>query len=298
MRGIYPFIILLMLTGPAFVEGAQIRIGVSVLPLESLVQEIGGDQVEVRSLQEEGDSCSVFEPRPSAISWLSTARMFFRVGAGYESVIIGKLESQFPGMAVKDLRSAVEVLPLENHEGHHHHHHGHVCEACHEGEDSTDPHIWLDPVRLAVLAEYIAVELGKVLPESKLSFQEAAKAFQKRALGVHGDLQHQLSEFEGRGFYIYHPALGYFAQRFGLRQVTIAGSSQGPSARELHALIGQAKQDRVKTIFVQPQESTRHAEIVAQAIGAELVTIDPMGMDLLDNLSRIGEALSESFGKE
>ncbi len=295
MRAIYPIIFLLMLAGSAILEGAPVRIGVSVLPLESLVKEIGGDQVEVRSLQEEGDSCSVFEPRPSAISWLSGARLFFRVGAGYESVIIGKLESQFPEMAIKDLRSEVEVLPLENHQGHHHH--GHACETCHE-EEITDPHIWLDPVRLAVLAEYIAIELGKLLPESSLSFQESAKAFQRRALAVHEALVDQFHGSEGKGFYIYHPALGYFAQRFGLQQITIAVSSQGPSARELHALIGQARRDKVKTIFVQPQESTRHAEIVAQAIGADLVTIDPMGMDLLGNLTRIGQALSESFGKE
>lgn len=272
-------------------EGAPVRIGVSVLPLESLVREIGGDQVEVRSLQEEGDSCSVFEPRPSAISWLSGARLFFRVGAGYESVIIGKLESQFPEMAVKDLRSVVDVLPLENH-------HGHACDACHDGEDSTDPHIWLDPLLLAAMAEYIAVELGKVLPESRLSFEQSAKAFQRRALAVHEALLDQFHGSEGKGFYIYHPALGYFAQRFGLHQITIAVSSQGPSARELHALIGRAKRDNVKTIFVQPQESTRHAQIVAQAIGADLVTIDPMAMDLLGNLSRIGQALSESFVKE
>lgn len=277
-------------------EGAPVRIGVSVLPLESLVREIGGDQVEVRSLQEEGDSCSVFEPRPSAISWLSGARLFFRVGAGYESVIIGKLESQFPEMAVKDLRSVVDVLPLENHQGHHHH--GHACDACHDGEDSTDPHIWLDPLLLAAMAEYIAVELGKVLPESRLSFEQSAKAFQRRALAVHEALLDQFHGSEGKGFYIYHPALGYFAQRFGLHQITIAVSSQGPSARELHALIGRAKRDNVKTIFVQPQESTRHAQIVAQAIGADLVTIDPMAMDLLGNLSRIGQALSESFVKE
>ena len=136
------------------------------------------------------------------------------------------------------------------------------------------------------------------MPESSLSFRESANAFQRRALAVHEALENQFHGSEGKGFYIYHPALGYFAQRFGLQQITIAVSSQGPSARELHALIGQARRDKVKTIFVQPQESTRHAEIVAQAIGADLVTIDPMGMDLLGNLTRIGQALSESFGKE
>src|SRR6056300_229058 len=85
---------------------ASLRIGVSVLPLEPLVQAVGGDAVEVRSLQREGDSCSVFEPRPSSVAWLAEADVFFRVGAGFESSILRKVESQFPGVQVLDLRDA------------------------------------------------------------------------------------------------------------------------------------------------------------------------------------------------
>jgi zinc transport system substrate-binding protein len=274
-----------------------LRVGVSVLPLEPLVKAVGGDAVEVRSLQREGDSCSVFEPRPSAISWLAEARIFFRVGAGYESVILEKVSSRFPGLQVDDLREAVATIAAGDHAVHDHGEH--ACEHCqgHAG-DATDPHIWLDPLRLAEMATRIADRLGEALPERKEAFAEAAGALAARLMTVHAVLEAELTPFEGRSFYIYHPALGYFADRYGLKQVTIAGSSQGPGIRELHTLVSEARHDGVKTIFIQPQESRKHAEIVADAIGATLVEIDPMATDLEGNLAKVGRALAESFAKD
>ena len=269
----------------------------SVLPLESIVREIGGDAVEVQSLQREGDSCSVFEPRPSAISWLAGAQVFFRTGVGYEPVIMEKIGSQFPDLHVADLRQAVRVLPIE---GEHHHDHDHgACQAC-TGPDeaATDPHIWLDPVRLAAMGEMIADELSQARPEQADGFQSRAAAFRQRCLKVDAALMELLEPHRGSSFYIYHPALNYFADRYGLRQVAIAGANQAPSARELHRLIAQAREDKVRTIFVQPQESHKHARIVADAVGAEVVEIDPMQADWEANLMQIGTALASAMRQD
>jgi zinc transport system substrate-binding protein len=289
----------MMLTLCPLMSGADVlRIGVSVLPLEPLVKAVGGDAVEVRSLQREGDSCSVFEPRPSAINWLAEAKIFFSIGAGYESVILDKVESRFPNLKVDDLREVVETIPLDDHATHDHEH-AHACAHCaEEARLATDPHIWLDPVRLGLLATRVAESLGEALPEQKSEFARAAVAFSARMAEVHKELEATLAPFRGQAFYIYHPAFGYFAGRYGLRQVSIASSNQGPAAKELHRLIGQARKDGVKTLFVQPQESKRHAEIVAQAIGARLVEVDPMSVDLGANLIHIGRALSESFSRD
>ena len=59
----------LLMALPGTAGADSLQVGVSVLPLEALVESIGGDVVEVKSLQEAGDSCSIFEPRPSAIRW-------------------------------------------------------------------------------------------------------------------------------------------------------------------------------------------------------------------------------------
>lgn len=274
------------------------RIGVSLLPLESLVQEIGGDTVEVRSLQREGDSCSVFEPRPSSIGWLADARIFFRIGAGYESVIIGKLQAQYPQMRVIDLRESVQTVqsghPVAA--GHDHaHDHEHECDAC---GLQGDPHIWLDPVRLVALADRVAVELGNHSPGNRQRYASAAREFARKLQEVDSLLAERLQKHQGKAFFIYHPALGYFADRYQLRQVAIAQSSQGPTVKQLHALISQARSLGVRTIFVQPQESKRHAQIIADAIGADVVEIDPMSTGLIANLLHIGDSLAASFSKE
>jgi len=274
--------------------GASLRVGVSVLPLESIVAEIGGDAVEVRSLQQEGDSCSVFEPRPSSITWLSTATLFFRTGVGYESSILGKVQSRFPGLKVLDLREAVETEAYQDGHGHDHRKHG-------EGSDhdeETDPHLWLDPVRLADMGDWIALHLIEALPSEAEEIRTRAAAFRARVGALDAELANLLAPFRGRSFYIYHPALNYFANRYGLRQVALSGPASPPGARELHQLVGQAQSEGVRTIFVQPQESRRHAETMARAIGAEIVEIDPMARDWQASLWSIGRALARSFDSQ
>ncbi len=278
----------------AALRAEPLRVGVSVLPLEAIVAEIGGDLVEVRSLQQEGDSCSVFEPRPSSITWLSTAGLFFRTGVGYEPAILAKVQSRFPGLTVLDLRESVDTLAYEEDHAHHHHEHG---EACEQGEE-TDPHLWLDPVRLAAMGDWIAEQLIRVLPESAGEIRTRAAAFRARVEALDLELAELLAPFEGRSFYIYHPALNYFANRYHLRQVALSGPATPPGARELHRLVNQAREDGVRTIFVQPQESHRHAEIVADAIGAEVVEIDPMARNWDASLRRIGQALASSFAQQ
>lgn len=282
---------------PGTVQAEVLRVGVSVLPLEELVESIGGESVEVMSLQQAGDSCSIFEPRPSTIRWLSGADVFFRVGAGYEPAILEKVESRFPQLTVLDLRLAVPVLALGEHAHHDHEHH--ACASCaSHASEATDPHIWLDPLRLADMARWIAVRLGELRPQERGKFIRAAEEAAKRFQAIHAELDAGLRPYRGRAFYIYHPALAYFADRYGLEQVAIAASGEGPSARELHQLIVQAKKEGIGTIFIQPQESRKHAEVVARAVGAELAEIDPMSTDLEANLEEIGQALMRAFAED
>jgi zinc transport system substrate-binding protein len=63
----------------------------------------------------------------------------------------------------------------------------------------------------------------------------------------------------------------------------------------LHARIAEAREAGVRVIFIQPQESRRQAEIIAAAIGARLVEIDPMGADWEASLLHIGESIAAAL---
>jgi zinc transport system substrate-binding protein len=278
-------------------DASPVRVGVSVLPLESVVEAIGGDRVEVLSLQREGDSCSVFEPRPSVVSWLSGADVFFRTGAVYETVVMKKVRSQFAGLEVIDLRDSVELLQAEA-AGKHHHAHGdgEPCPVCSgEAGVETDPHIWLDPLRMTAMTDRISEVLVRIDPEGAAGYRERSNQFKQTIEALDSFLSGRLEAYSGRGFFIYHPALRYFADRYGLKQVSIAGGHHEPSVRELHGRIREAREQGIKTVFIQPQENRKHAAIVAEAVGARLVEIDPMARDWLAALRDIGEKLALSF---
>lgn len=281
---------LVILCTAALAAAEPLRIGVSLLPIESLVREIGGEAVEVSSVQGEGDSCSVFEPRPSAIASLAGVSLYFRIGAAFENTLLPRIQSRFPEMTVVDIRDGIHVLSTTGHEHGHHDH-----ENC-AGHD--DPHVWLDPVLLQALAWNVARSLADALPQDRELFEQRAQSYCVQLAQLHEWLGSTLAPHRGRAFFIYHPALGYFAERYGLEQIAIESSGNGSTVRELHEFMRRASERPVTAIFVQPQESRRHAEIVASAIGADVIEINPMSTELIANLKQIGTLVETVFAND
>jgi zinc transport system substrate-binding protein len=69
---------------------------------------------------------------------------------------------------------------------------------------------------------------------------------------------------------VFHPAWGYFAHAYGLKQVPIEIEGKDPKPAQLKELIQHARENDIKVIFVQPQFSTKSAEVVAREIGGQV----------------------------
>ena len=96
---------------------------------------------------------------------------------------------------------------------------------------------------------------------------------------------------------MYHPSFGYFLDEFGIRQEAVETGGKEPGPKDLSRLIALAKQERAAAIFVQAQFPVNAAKTVAQAAGAELVSLDPLAPDWLANIRRMGEALQKAAGQ-
>lgn len=293
------------------------RIAVSVLPLQTLVQSIAGEAVEVRSLQQEGDACGVFEPRPSVLHWVSGAQVLFRTGVAYETQLMGRLLRQNPDIHAVDLRQVVVPLdaaqqghgsPVKANGGHEHVHlpDGSCCAPTDAGlttvhsasgapELATDPHIWLDPLAIVAQARLIGQTLAELDPANAARYLANAADVATRAELLHQEIAERLLPFAGKGFYVYHPSFAYFARRYDLVQVPIVAGAQGPNARALRRLMQEAKDSQIGVVFVQPQESVRHAQVIASAIGATVVELDPLAADWEGNLRQMSVQLARSF---
>jgi zinc transport system substrate-binding protein len=112
-----------------------------------------------------------------------------------------------------------------------------------------------------------------------------------------GAIRTQLAPYAGRAFFINHPALGHFAERYGLVQLSIEKSGTAPSAGRVADLIGQARAAQVGAIFTQPEFGRTTATILADALDVDVVELDVLPADYISGMARIADALEEGFAR-
>nr|WP_234422158.1 zinc ABC transporter substrate-binding protein [Sedimenticola thiotaurini] len=205
---------------------------------------------------------------------------------------MGTVQKNNPNISVLDARQGLTLREMEPAGGHHHDfdHHDH-----HHEEGGADPHIWLDPANVRIMIGYLRDRLIELDPANAAAYKENHDRFKQELLALEEEIHTLLQPLEGRSFMVFHPSWGYFADAFGLRQVSIESEGKEAGARTLTRLMEQAKRERVQVIFVQQQFSRDQAATLASAMGARLVTLNPLAESYLDNLRQVARSISEAY---
>ena len=265
------------------------RIFVTVPPQAFLAQKIGGEAVEVHTLVSKGQDPHTFEPTPRQAAALAGASLFFTVDLPFEKQLVTKVAASNRKLRIVDSTQGIIRLPLTEA----HHHETSAKEA--HSDNEADPHLWLAPDNLRIMADNMAVALFATMPERKESLQKNLVTLQKEISALDRRLATTLAPHRGKTFYVFHPAFGYFAKAYGLKQKAVEINGKSPTPRQLTALIRQAREDRVRTIFVQPQFDSKSADTVARAINGAVVPIDPLAQEILQNLATITAAIEQAL---
>jgi zinc transport system substrate-binding protein len=285
MRLVFP-IGFLMLFATAFAQG-PIQAVVSVVPQKCFVERIGGPYVHVESIIPPGQSEHSFELTPKQMAGLSKTQIYFTIDVPFERVLESRLRPICPKMRCVDTTVGIEKIMMESHD------HGDASEH-HEGEE-PDPHVWLSPDLIEKQARIIADTLSEIDSAHASEYKNNCETFKKELQVADKELHALLDPYRGRTFYVFHPAYGYFAQTYGLKQKAIELGGKTPAPQQMAELIRQAKNDGVRTIFVQAEFDRGSAQRVAEAIGATTVTLNPLSPDVIGNLKTMGAKLAQSF---
>lgn len=284
------------LPAPAVSGAPTLRVTVTVPPLVWLIAEVAGPDVVVEHLVEIGEAPETFQPTDQRITRLARSTLLFRVGVTAENGPWFHALETNSSIEVVDLRRGLSLRAME----HHHHHHGHRPERAHEDEatteatsshDGMDPHIWLSPRRLAIMAGTVAANLAAVDPGNADGYHQRATAVGARLRALDDRLTARLAPVHGRAFFVFHPAWGYLADDYGLRQIAIEIEGKEPTEHELTRLVRRARTLGTHTLFVQPQRHSATPAALARALGARLETLDPLALDLPANLEHVAERL-------
>lgn len=261
----------------------------SIVPVQTFIRRVGGDGVRADVLVPPGASPHSYEPTAKQMARLAEADVFFRVGAPFEDALLPRLRKTFPQLKIVDLREGLKLLPMQGHDQDHDHDHGHA-------HGPTDPHVWMDPLAVRTMAETIAVSLSELDGQTDgRVYRHNLQAFQHDIDAVHAELTNTLRPYRGRTLLVFHPAFGYFAHRYGLKQRAIEVDGKQPSAKQLATILDQARKLDARVIFVQPQFPEDSARRLARTLGSAVVPMDPLAGDYLANLRRMAGQMAEAL---
>jgi zinc transport system substrate-binding protein len=168
----------------------------------------------------------------------------------------------------------------------------HATEHDHSGRD---PHFWLGTQQLRQFINAAAHVIIAADPEHAVTYEQNQARLIARLEAVHAQNLTLLRPYHNRIFFVYHPAFGYFARTYNLQQQAVETTGRQPGPRSIAALIKQARDAGVHTIFVQPQSDTKSAQTIAAALHGNIVPLDPLAKDALQNLEIMAQAIAHSF---
>ena len=264
--------------------GEKISVVAGIFPVTDMVKQVGGEYVDVTTVIPAGASPHTFEPKPSLVKTISTARIFFIVGAGLEF-----WAEKFAKPSGNQLMTVVlsEGVSLIHTAGHHHHdasEHHHSDEKHHHNETGAasafaNPHIWLDPVVAKSMVEKIVSVLCLVDNTHLQYYEKRGKKYLDDLDKLHCIISTAVEKFSVRKYVAFHPAWDYFAKRYGLVSVGVIETSPGknPTPKHIKNIISLIRNHNIRAVFAEPQLNSRVAEVIAREANVKVLLLDPMG---------------------
>ncbi|MFG6503739.1 metal ABC transporter solute-binding protein, Zn/Mn family [Microbacterium sp. P05] len=285
-----------------------------------IVQEIGGDAVDVTSLITSGaQDPHSFEPSAQDQLAVSNADLIVENGGGYDSFVeslvsasgtdapvitAAEYSHDWPGNAghAEDSTEApVDEAPSDEPE--------HSDDDGHDHIEGFNEHVWYDPHTVEHVAEAIADELSSLAPDDAATFSSNLDAF----TGQIGSLESSLTQIEetdaGASIFVTEPVPLYLTGAAGLVNVTPEAFSEAveegqdvPPATLLEAL-GLLESGEVRVVIVNAQTGgAETTQIVDTAEGRGIPVLEfaetlPEGQTYIswmnDNVAQLAAALAE-----
>jgi zinc transport system substrate-binding protein len=256
----------------------RIDILVSIAPYQFLVERIGGERVQVEVVVPPGASPHIFEPKPGQMEQAARSSVFFGIGESFEPKVDSVVRSYQPTLEYVDLREGLTLIPVEG------------CTHC-EAHGGVDGHIWLSPKMVAVQATRIAQTLIRLEPEQESFYLGRLEQLLSELTQLDQDVARLLSEPQQRILVSAHGAFGYLCRDYELTPLSVEWHGRDRSPRQQTELMEAARAGNVQVMFTQQQYNDKAVRLLAKAVGASVVEIDPYGQDLIATIRRVAEVM-------
>src|SRR5437867_2150128 len=191
----------------------KLKVVTTIPDLADMTRQIGGDQVEVKSLATGVEDIHAVPMKPSFAVTLNRADAVVLVGLEAEHAFLpALLEAARNPKILRDapgyIDCSVYVNPLDVPTR--------IDRSLGDQHPMGNPHINLDPVLAKDIARAIADGLTRLRPEDEAVFKANLDAYTKLLDVNIARWEREAAPLKGKKLVSYHPDLLYFAERFGM----------------------------------------------------------------------------------
>jgi zinc/manganese transport system substrate-binding protein len=265
------FILTFFIFSMVFLD-AEIKVVTTLSFLGDIVKQVGQEKVEVVSLIDGSQDPHFVEPRPSMINEVKNADLVVVVGMSLDmwidSIIdASRNEKVFYGkIGYLDTSVGIEKLEVIS---------GKVDGRLGDLHPEGNPHYWLNPENVKIIAKSISLKLSQISPKDKNYFEKNLENYISLLNNKISMWENKVSNLTNSNIITYHKSWIYFAEKFRLNIVAELEPKPGipPSAKHLARVIEIAKNNNVKFILKEIFYPKKSAEYVSKQAGIKVVEV-------------------------
>ena len=267
---------------------ARLPVVASFSILGDLVEQVGGDKVIVTTLVGRNADAHVFQPTPKDVQTVSAAKVLVVNGLGFD----GWMErltaiGQGPAGRITIVASAAVAGHPPADAGHGSHDHAADEAHDHHHHGGIDPHAWQDPQLVQVYVRNIAEGLAQADVANAAYYRQRGAAYIDKLKALDSWIVQRIATVAPakRKVITSHDAFGYFAQRYGVQMLAVAGvsTSAEAGAKDMADIVRLIKAEQVKALFFENISNPRLMQQISRETGATVG-----GKLYSDSLSELG----------
>ena len=246
------FLALLLISSP-LQAAERIKIVASFSILADFVRNVGGDRIDLTALVGADGDVHVYTPAPGDAKRIAEAKLVIVNGLGLEGWLPRLVQSA--GSKAQVVTATAGIAPLKL-------------------GAAADPHAWQSVPNARIYVTDIANALAVADPDEAEFFRAQARTYLDKLETLDREVREAVAKIplERRKVISTHDAFGYFAAEYGVQFVAPLGVSTEtePSARDIAAIIGQIKAQKIPAVFLENISDDRLIRRIAAETGAKV----------------------------
>ena len=253
-------------------EQSTLNVVTTFLPITLFTEAVAGECATVTALIPPNLGPHDFQATPTDIAALSNAQILVKNGLGMEYFLDKLTDSaENKSLQVIDTSRGVAVIKSDDKENEN------GADGSDQNQGEVNPHIWLDPLRAVQQVENIRDGLVKADPGCTDGYTKRAAAYALQLKELNTAIASQLKPFRGKTFIAFHDFAPYFAERYDLKaDFVVDVPEMNPTPADLQRVSTKVQQSQLKALLSEPQEGDRSFNALAEDLGVNVVTFDPL----------------------